>query len=42
MWRCAIAGRTVQSPEGGEGRYLDVGAVLNQLPVAVLDNERTD
>jgi len=38
-WRCAISGERVAAERRGESVVLDVAAVLNHFPVAVLENE---
>lgn len=40
-WRCAIAGEEIRGERRGEGVVLELSGVLNQLPVAVLENGRT-
>jgi (1->4)-alpha-D-glucan 1-alpha-D-glucosylmutase len=41
-WRGALAAQRVEAVESESGRFLDVSAALNQLPVAVLESGRID
>ena len=40
-WRCAISGQVLRGERRSEGVALELSGVLNQLPVAVLENSST-